>query len=129
MSATIRLRRSSLRTQIAVVFGLLIVVLGLLLSTLLSDMLRQHLQKQAGISLELAARNAAKMLANGLQERSREVQVLAQSTPLWAQGLQSPLVVGQAVHRRIPLRQQVVAVADDALQRAAGGQVIGMRCG
>ena len=83
MSATIRLRRSSLRTQIAVVFGLLIVVLGLLLSTLLSDMLRQHLQKQAGISLELAARNAAKMLANGLQERSREVQVLAQSTPLW----------------------------------------------
>ena len=59
---------------------------------LLSDMLRQHLQKQAGISLELAARNAAKMLANGLQERSREVQVLAQSTPLWAQGLQSPLI-------------------------------------
>ena len=126
MSATIRLRRSSLRTQIAVVFGLLIVVLGLLLSTLLSDMLRQHLQKQAGISLELAARNAAKMLANGLQERSREVQVLAQSTPLWAQGLQSPLV------QQVMARSQAthphslwIGVADSAgVVRAATGNLL-----
>jgi len=126
MSATIRLRRSSLRTQIAVVFGLLIVVLGLLLSTLLSDMLRQHLQKQAGISLELAARNAAKMLANGLQERSREVQVLAQSTPLWAQGLQSPLV------QQVMARSQAthphslwIGVADlNGVVRAATGNLL-----
>ena len=121
-----RPRRASLRTQIAVVFGLLVIVLGLLLSTLLSGMLREHLQKQAGASLELAARNAAKMLASGLQDRSREVQVLSQSTPLWAHGLQSP-----QVHQVMARSQAVnpnslwIGVADlDGVVRAATGDML-----
>ena len=121
-----RPRRASLRTQIAVVFGLLVIVLGLLLSTLLSDMLRQHLQKQAGVSLELAARNAAKMLANGLQDRSREVQVLSQSTPLWAHGLQSPMV-HQAMARSQAIHPHSlwIGVADlDGVVRAATGDML-----
>ena len=126
MNVLARPRRSSLRTQIAVVFGLLVIVLGLLLSTLLSGMLREHLQKQAGASLELAARNAAKMLASGLQDRSREVQVLSQSTPLWAHGLQSP-----QVHQVMARSQAVnpnslwIGVADlDGVVRAATGDML-----
>lgn len=126
MNVLTRPRRSSLRTQIAVVFGLLVIVLGLLLSTLLSGMLREHLQKQAGASLELAARNAAKMLASGLQDRSREVQVLSQSTPLWAHGLQSP-----QVHQVMACSQAVnpnslwIGVADlDGVVRAATGDML-----
>ena len=126
MNVLTRPRRSSLRTQIAVVFGLLVIVLGLLLSTLLSGMLREHLQKQAGASLELAARNAAKMLASGLQDRSREVQVLSQSTPLWAHGLQSP-----QVHQVMARSQAVnpnslwIGVADlDGVVRAATGDML-----
>ena len=89
---------TNLRSQIALVFGVLMVALGLLLSTVMGEMLKQRIQKDAGASLHIVARNASKLLASGLQERALEVSVLAAAQPLWAQGLDAPQVL-QAMQR------------------------------
>lgn len=93
------LQRSSLRTQMALAFGALVVGLGLLLSLLMGEMLKQRIQKDVGTSLHTVARNASRLLASGLQERAREVWVMAQSQGIWEHGLDSPQVQ-QAMARR-----------------------------
>lgn len=80
----------SLRTQIALVFGGLVVVLTAALSVVLGEMLKQQIQLRAAESLHVVARNTAKMMADGLFDGSREVQVLAEAKALWENGLDSP---------------------------------------
>jgi len=58
----------------------------------LGNMLTSQIQRDKGGSLHVVASNAAKMLADGLFDRSREVQVLVESPSVWANGLASPEV-------------------------------------
>ncbi|MFN4119342.1 diguanylate cyclase [Acidovorax sp.] len=92
-----------LRTQIAMVFGLLVVALSVLLSLAVGDRFKQRLQRDAGIALQTVAENAGKLLAKGLLEGSLEAQVLADSEQVWNKGLDSPearylLQRAQAMH-------------------------------
>ena len=117
---------ASLRSQIALAFGALIVALGLLLSAVMGEMLKQRIQKDAGVSLHIAARNASKLLASGLQERAREAWVLAQSQPLWAQGLDAPQVL-QALERSQAMQPHslwIGATDLDGVVRASTGDLL-----
>lgn len=92
-----------LRTQIAMVFGLLVVALSVLLSLAVGDRFKQRLQRDAGIALQTVVENAGKLLAKGLLEGSLEAQVLADSEQVWNKGLDSPearylLQRAQAMH-------------------------------
>lgn len=79
-----------LRTQIAMVFGVLVVSLSVLLSLAVGELFKQRLQRDAGIALQTVAENAGKLLAKGLFEGSMEAQVLADSHQVWTKGLDSP---------------------------------------
>lgn len=110
----------------ALAFGALIVALGLLLSAVMGEMLKQRIQKDVGASLHNVAHNASKLLASGLQERAREVSVMAQSQGLWQQGLESPQVL-QAMARRQAMQPHSlwIGAADlDGVVRAATGNML-----
>lgn len=116
----------SLRSQIAMAFGALVVALGLLLSAVMGEMLKQRIQQDAGASLHIVARNASKLLASGLQDRAREVAVLAQSQALWAQGLDAPQVL-QAMERSQAMQPHSlwIGVTDrDGVVRASTGNLL-----
>ncbi len=81
---------SSLRSQIVVMFGALVMGLALLMSMVFAEFLALHTQQQAVERLHGIARNAAMLMAEGLLERSREVEVLSKSEILWRDGLDSP---------------------------------------
>lgn len=110
----------------ALAFGALVVALGLLLSAVMGEMLKQRIQKDVGASLHNVAHNASKLLASGLQERAREVSVMAQSQGLWQQGLESPQVL-QAMARRQAMQPHSlwIGAADlDGVVRAATGNML-----
>lgn len=93
----------SLRTQIALVFGTLVVGLAVLLSLGFGELLKYRIERDAGSSLQVIAHNAGRLLSNGLHERSREVEVLAASEVIWSKGLDSAeahhmLARSQATH-------------------------------
>ena len=57
-----------LRTQIALVFGALVVGLAVLLSLGFGEMLKHRIQHDAQASLQVVAENAGKLLAIGLMQ-------------------------------------------------------------
>ena len=77
----------SLRTQIAWVFGALVVTLAVLLSLGFGEALKRRIQGDANASLQMVTDNTAAFLAHGLFERIREVQVLADAEVIWRHGL------------------------------------------
>lgn len=77
----------SLRTQIAMVFGALVVTLAVLLSLGFGEALKRRIQGDANASLQMVTDNTAAFLAHGLFERIREVQVLADAEVIWRHGL------------------------------------------
>lgn len=79
----------SLRAQIALVFGSLVVGLSVLLSLAFGELLKRRIEQDAGTALKVIADNASKLLAKGLQERSREAEVLAAAQVVWSKGLDS----------------------------------------
>ncbi len=110
----------------ALSFGALVVGLGLLLSLLMGEILKQRIQKDVGASLHNVAHNASKLLASGLQERAREVWVMAQSQGIWEHGLESPQVL-QAMARRQAMQPHNlwIGAADlDGVVRAATGNLL-----
>jgi len=92
MSPPTRFRGQSLRTQISLVFALLVIGLAVLLSLGFGELLKRRVQSDAGHALRTVADNASRQLANGLLERSRAVQVLADAPGIWQKGLDSPEV-------------------------------------
>lgn len=98
-----RFSAHGLRTQIALVFGTLVVMSSVLLSLTLGELFKNRLQRDAGASLQIVAENAATLLAKGLQDGSTEAEVLAGSVQVWSKGLDSPearylLARAQAMH-------------------------------
>ena len=118
----------SFRTHIAVVFGGLVIVLAGALTFALGNMLTSQIQRDTGGVLNLVANNASKMLADGLFDRSREVQVLTESAAIWAQGLDSP-EVAQNLARSQAMRPNSlwigVADTEGVVRSATGGLLLG----
>lgn len=79
----------SLRMQIALVFGALVVCLSVLLSLGFGELLKHRIQRDAGNSLQVVAENAGKLLALGLMQRSLEAEVMASAEVVWSKGLDS----------------------------------------
>lgn len=122
----LRFSRLSLRTQIASVFGVLAVALAAVLSVALGELLKLNAQRNAGATLLAAATNVSKTLADGLHERSREAEMLAASSNVWALGLSSEtvkdlLTSSQAVHTH---NSWVGVVDERGVVRAATGNLL-----
>lgn len=118
----------SLRTQIALVFGTLVVALSVLLSVGFGEVLKQRIQRDAGASLQGVADNTATLLANGLFDRVREVQVLASSEVLWRNGLEAPEVIHMLARQQAIHPQSLwlgVADAQGIVRVASGNMLVG----
>lgn len=89
MSERIRFRGQSLRTQISVVFAVLVIALAAVLSLGFGELLKLRVQRDASQALHTVADTASRQLAQGLQERSRAVQVLSEAPGMWERGLGS----------------------------------------
>lgn len=128
MSVFTRFSDRGLRTQIAQVFGALVVGLAVLLSLGFGELLKHRIQRDAGASLQVVAENAGKLLANGLLRRSLEAEVLASSEMVWSKGLDSPeaqhmLARSQAMQ---PTNVWIgVADAQGVVRNATGGLLMG----
>lgn len=90
MALLARFSAHSLRMQIALVFGTLVIALAVLLSLGFGELLKHRIQRDAGDSLQAVAENAGKLLATGLMQRSLEAEVLASAAMVWSAGLDSP---------------------------------------
>lgn len=89
MMRVTRFSDHSLRMQIALVFGTLVVGLSVLLSLGFGELLKHRIQRDAGTSLQAVAENAGKLLALGLMQRSLEAEVMASAEVVWSKGLDS----------------------------------------
>ena len=118
----------SLRMQIALVFGTLVILLAVLLSLGFGELLKHRIQRDAGDSLQAVADNAGKLLATGLMQRSLEAEVLASASMVWSEGLDSPeaqhmLARSQAMQ---PNNLWIgVADAQGVVRNATGGLLLG----
>lgn len=118
----------SLRTQIALVFGILVVALSVLLSIGFGEVVKRRIQRDVGASLQTLADATASLLAAGLYQRVREVQVLASSEVLWKSGLDSPQVL-QLLARQQAIHPQSlwlgVTDAQGVVRAASGNMLLG----
>ena len=126
MNLTPRVR--SLRAQLTLAFGLLVVILSVSLSIGFAVTSQARIERAAGDQLRTAARLVAQTLANGLFERAREVEVVSRAEDVWAQGL------GSAAAQRLLARMQAsqpdntwIGVTDTAgdIRAATGGLMVG----
>ncbi|KQP13648.1 sensor domain-containing diguanylate cyclase [Pseudorhodoferax sp. Leaf267] len=121
-------RRSApaLTTQITALFGLLVGALAVVLALIFGDLVRQESVKRSATELDVIASNAAKLLAEGLVERSREIEVLTRSQALWQDGLDSPAVVALLGRlRAVSPNSLWIGVADaQGVVRAATGDLL-----
>lgn len=118
----------SLRSQIALVFGALVVGLAVLLSLAFGELLKLRIERDARSALQVIAENASKLLANGLLERSREVKVLAAAEAVWTQGLDSPEAYHMLERSQATQPHSVwigVADAQGVVRAATGGLLVG----
>ena len=118
----------SLRMQIALVFGTLVVGLSVLLSLGFGELLKHRIQRDAGNSLQVVAENAGKLLALGLMQRSLEAEVMASAEVVWSKGLDSAeaqhmLARSQAMQ---PTNVWIgVADAHGVVRNATNGMLVG----
>ena len=122
----------SLRGQLTCCFALLGTMLAVSLALALGNLLAQKSRIDAGVALHSVAANAARLLADGLHLRLREVQVLAASPTLWTDGIASARV-GQTLYRSQALNPHSVwiGVADPAgvVQVATRDLLVGAQVG
>jgi diguanylate cyclase (GGDEF)-like protein len=122
----------SLRGQLACCFALLGTLLAVSLALALGGLLAQAGRSQAGVALHSVADNAARLLADGLHLRLREVQVLAASPTLWTDGIASERV-RQTLYRSQALNPHSawIGVADPAgvVRTATGKLLLGAQVG
>ena len=123
-----RFSEHSLRMQIALVFGTLVVGLSVLLSLGFGELLKHRIQRDAGNSLQVVAENAGKLLALGLMQRSLEAEVMASAEVVWSKGLDSAeaqhmLARSQAMQ---PTNVWIgVADAQGVVRNATNGMLVG----
>jgi diguanylate cyclase (GGDEF)-like protein len=82
----------SLKLQLTVVFGALVILASIAITWGLSEMLRERVRADAGRSLAFIASNASQVLGAGLHANASVVDTLARRESLWADGLDSAQV-------------------------------------
>jgi diguanylate cyclase (GGDEF)-like protein len=123
-----RWRRLGLRTQLAVVFGALLVAVTVLMSLAFGELLRWRMQREASAALHAVASGASRQLADGLFNRARMVEVLAGSEDLWRQGFDAPGVDSLLSRARAltPFNLWIgVADAEGVVRSATGHLLVG----
>lgn len=118
------LAQRSLRTQIALVFGVLTAATALLLSFGFGEWLSRQGEREAGRNLQLAARNATLALGQGLADRANQVLVVSRAQDVWRKGLASDEARALLLRVKTLQRQSVwVGVANNAgtVMAATGG--------
>ena len=118
----------SLRMQIALVFGTLVVGLSVLLSLGFGELLKHRIQRDAGNSLQVVAENAGKLLALGLMQRSLEAEVMASAEVVWSKGLDSAEAQHMLARSQAMQPTNVwIGVADvqGVVRNATGGLLVG----
>src|SRR6478736_4225891 len=78
-------RSRSLRSQLALVFGVLVVGVAVTLALSLAALLKQRIEREEGHQLRTLAGNVGQVLADNLFHRSREIEVLAGAEDMWTQ--------------------------------------------
>ncbi|KQO22250.1 diguanylate cyclase [Acidovorax sp. Leaf76] len=117
----------SLRSQIALVFGTIVVALAALLSLGFGELIKVRNERDASAALLMVAENAGKLLANGLLERSREAEVLAAAEVVWVKGLDSPEAHHMLARSQAAQPNSVwigVADAQGVVRNATGGLLL-----
>ncbi|GGH48564.1 hypothetical protein GCM10010975_00260 [Comamonas phosphati] len=123
-----RWQRLGLRAQLSLVFGSLVVVLAVCMSVGFAELLRWRMQRDAAASLHTVASNASRLLADGLFDRTRSVQVFASSQELWVQGLSAPGVSALLTRLQSALPFSAwIGVSDihGVVRSATKGQLVG----
>lgn len=122
------LRPPSLRLQLTLVFGAVVVAASLLLTLGLGEMLRVRVRAEAGRSLVFIASNASQLLAAGLQSNADMVRALTHRPQLWRDGIASPQVrqAIDLVHASQPATMWVgMADENGKVQASLGGLLEG----
>lgn len=123
-----RWQRLGLRAQLSIVFSSLVVVLAVCMSVSFAELLRWRMQRDAAAALHTVASNASRLLADGLFDRTRSVQVLASSKELWVQGLSAPGVSALLTRLQSTLPFSTwIGVSDvhGVVRSATKGQLVG----
>lgn len=79
----------TLKSQLTLVFGALIVLASLILTWSLGEMLRNRVRSDSGRALAFMASNAAQILASELRANASTISILAAREDIWAGGLAS----------------------------------------
>lgn len=128
MNLSTRFSNHSLRAQIALVFGALVIALAALLSLAFGELLKHRIQRDAGDSLRVVAVNAGKLLATGLMQHSLEAEVLASAEMVWSKGLDAPEAQHMLARSQAMQPANVWIGAADAqgvVRNATGGLLLG----
>ncbi len=83
-----RFSRWSLKLQIALVFSALAVATTASLSYVWISMVTPRIEQAAADALQVVASSAARVFSDGLYERSREIEMLANAEAMWVNGLE-----------------------------------------
>jgi len=118
----------SLKVQLTLVFGALVVLASVALTWGLGEMLTKRVRADAGRSLSFVASNASHVLASGLHANARSVDTLTQRASLWVDGLGSARVrqALDILHATQPANMWVgVADVSGQVQAATGDLLMG----
>jgi diguanylate cyclase (GGDEF)-like protein len=127
-----RLRPSSpltIKLQLTLVFGALVVLAAVVLTWVLGEMLRERVRADAGRVLTLLSGNAAHVLADDLATNADMVDLLARREAAWAAGLDSPEAqrMLDLIQATAPRTHLWVGVADagGTVRAATGSMLLG----
>jgi diguanylate cyclase (GGDEF)-like protein len=129
-SGPMRFRESApltIKLQLTLVFGGLVVLAAVVLTWVLGEMLRERVRTDAGRVLTLLSGNAAHVLADGLATNIDMVELLARRDDVWANGLDSPEAkrMLDLIQATSPRTHLWVGVADaQGTVRAATGDLL-----
>lgn len=117
----------TIKLQLTLVFGTLVVLASVVLTWVLGEMLRDRVRTDAGRVLTLLSGNAAYILADDLATNADMVDLLARRDAVWAAGLDSPEAQRtlELIQATAPRTHLWVGVADAAgTVRAATGNLL-----
>lgn len=117
----------TIKLQLTLVFGALVVLASVVITWALGGMLRERVRTDAGRVLTLLAGNAARILANDLTINADMVDLLARREAVWTAGLDSPEAQRtlELIQATAPRTHLWVGVADAAgTVRAATGDLL-----
>lgn len=106
LSLLVAISRSSRgdRTLVSQILVLAVVLFGglaLALALIFGGALHEHARARTVAEIRAIAGSAAQLLADGLDERSREIAVMARSRSLWSEGLDAPRVAALLERARL----------------------------